>query len=216
MSAPAPYASELRPNAQAPADCTARIDKSSCCIWFSGLPGAGKTSLARAIEKRIYRAGRRSYLFGGESFRLIQPSDFEATKAEHLKHVHRLAEAAHVVVEAGSTVLVTLFSPFSASRQIARRLFEKERFVEVYVDTPLEICALSVPKGLCGTDPQYREQELRKFWGMDSRYELPLEPEIRVDMSLMSLEDCADRVFEVLPAFTSAKQVQGCTEAGRK
>lgn len=191
----------LQPNVPSPFEYSTHKAHHSCCIWFSGLLGAGKKTLVRALEKRIYQVGRRSYIFGGEDFRYRQTSDFEATKKEHPKHVSRLSEAAQVVIETGSIVLVTLFSPFITCRQIASKPFKKEQFIEVYVHTPMEICALRVPKGLYGKDAKYHRQELLKYAGIDDRYELPEQAEIRVDMSLMSLEDCADKVFYHLPEF---------------
>jgi bifunctional enzyme CysN/CysC len=165
---------------------SARWDQQPKCIWLTGLPGAGKTTLANALEQRLRLAGGLTYVLDGDNLRLGLCRDLEFCEADRIENIRRVAEVARLMVDAGLIVVVALVSPFRAQRQMARRLFSDGEFIEVFVDTPLEVCERRDPKGLYA---RARRGELKDFTGIDGRYDRPEHPEVCVDTSAMSVEE---------------------------
>ena len=165
------------------------------CIWLTGLPGAGKTTLASALEQRLREMGRMPCVLDGDLLRLGLCRDLGFCEADRIENIRRVAEVAKLMVDAGLTVMVALVSPFHAQRQTARALFSDGEFVEVFVDTPLEVCEHRDPKGMYA---RARRGQLKDFTGIDSRYDPPRQPEARVDTSVMSVEESVDRVLRCL------------------
>jgi len=172
------------------------------CFWFTGLPCAGKTTLAIALEQRLHRNGRHTCLLDGDNLRHGLTRDLGFTEADRIENVRRVAEVARLMVDAGLIVIVALISPFSAGRQMARGLFAKGEFIEIYVKTPFEECERRDQKGLYA---MARREELSDFTGISSRYESPKQPEVCVDTCVMPVEECVDNVLCCLELPTSLR-----------
>jgi bifunctional enzyme CysN/CysC len=170
-------------------------DQRPRCVWFTGLSGSGKSSIASRLEQRLAAAGRHTYLLDGDNIRHGLNRDLGFTEADRAENIRRVAEVARLMVDAGLIVLVAFISPFRAERRLARSLFESGEFVEVFVDTPLEECERRDPKGL------YRKARggtLPNFTGIDSPYEPPNAPEAHVRTAGRSVDDCVEQVLTVL------------------
>ena len=149
-----------------------------CVVWFTGLSGAGKSTVGNLLEKRLHALGRHTYLLDGDNVRHGLNKDLGFTEADRVENVRRVAEVAHLMADAGLIVLVSFISPFRAERRMARALMEQGEFFEVFVDTPLQVAEERDPKGLY---KKARRGELKNFTGVDSPYEVPEAPEIRID-----------------------------------
>jgi len=148
-----------------------------CCIWFTGLSGAGKSTIANLLEQRLYSEGKHTYILDGDHVRHGLNSDLGFSDSHRVENVRRVAEVAKLMVDAGLIVLVALISPFLSERLGARRLFDQGEFVEVFVDAPFEECERRDPKGLYA---RARRGEIKNFTGLDSIYEEPETPEIHL------------------------------------
>jgi bifunctional enzyme CysN/CysC len=149
-----------------------------CVVWFTGLSGAGKSTIANLVEKRLHALGVHTALLDGDNIRHGLNRDLGFTEAERVENIRRVAHVAQLMVDAGLVVLVSFISPFQAERQMAREMVEDGEFCEVFVDTPLEIAEARDPKGLYR---KARQGELVNFTGIDSPYERPDDPEIRIE-----------------------------------
>lgn len=147
-------------------------------LWFTGLSGSGKSTVAGALEEALHRLGVSTYLLDGDNVRHGLCSDLGFSDADRKENIRRVGEVATLMVDAGLVVLTAFISPHRAERQMVRERVGAERFIEVYVDTPLAICEARDPKGLY---KKARAGELRNFTGIDSVYEYPLKPEIHLD-----------------------------------
>jgi len=165
------------------------------CIWLTGLPGAGKTTLASALEQRLRDLGRPTCVLDGDNLRTGLCRDLGFSEADRIENIRRVAEVARLMVDAGLTVMVALVSPFRAQRRLARQLLSDGEFIEVFVDTPLEECERRDPKGMYA---EARKGKLKDFTGIDSRYERPQTPEVRIDTSVMSVEASVELVLRHL------------------
>jgi bifunctional enzyme CysN/CysC len=159
-----------------------------CVVWLTGLSAAGKSTIANLVEKRLHDGGRHTYLLDGDNVRHGLNKDLGFTAADRVENIRRVAEVAKLMVDAGLIVLVSFISPFRSERQMARSLLEPNEFLEVFVDTPLDVAEARDPKGLY---KKARAGELKNFTGVDSPYEAPENPEIRIDTTLMTAEEAA-------------------------
>jgi bifunctional enzyme CysN/CysC len=166
-----------------------------CVLWFTGLSGAGKSTIANLVEKQLFALGRHTYLLDGDNVRHGLNRDLGFTDADRVENIRRVAEVSKLMVDAGLIVLVSFISPFRAERRMARALFGEGEFLEVHVDTPLAVAEARDVKGLYA---KARRGELRNFTGIDSPYEPPEHPEIRVDATRETPEDAAGRIVETL------------------
>jgi bifunctional enzyme CysN/CysC len=166
-----------------------------CVLWFTGLPGAGKSTIANAVEKRLHGLGRHTYLLDGDNVRHGLSKDLGFTSADRVENIRRVAEVARLMADAGLIVLVAFISPFRAERDMARDLMDAGEFLEVFVDTPLPIAEARDPKGLYR---KARRGELSNFTGIDSPYEEPERPELRLDTSRLTADEAADVLVEYL------------------
>jgi bifunctional enzyme CysN/CysC len=166
-------------------------------IWFTGLSGAGKSTIANLVEKRLHVQGRHTYLLEGDNIRHGLNRDLGFSEADRVENIRRVAEVGRLMVDAGLIVLVSLISPFRAERQAARALLAEGTFFEVYVDAPLAVAEQRDPKGLYR---KARRGALQNFTGIDSPYEAPEHPELRLDTSRTSAEDAAEQVEQALRA----------------
>jgi len=179
-------------NKQAHADLKSQ---KPCVVWFTGLSGAGKSTIANLVEKKLHALGRHTYLLDGDNVRHGLNRDLGFTEADRVENIRRVAEVARLMVDAGLIVLVSFISPFRAERQAARKLMAPAEFCEVFVDTPIHVAEERDPKGLY---KKARRGELAHFTGIDSPYEPPQRPEIRVDTVRTSPEEAADLIIDAL------------------
>mgnify|MGYP001283935575 FL=1 len=167
----------------------------SCVLWFTGLSGAGKSSIANLVEKKLHALGHHTYLLDGDNVRHGLNKDLGFTDADRVENIRRVGEVARLMVDCGLIVLTAFISPFKSERRMARALVDEDEFIEVFVDTPLEVAESRDPKGLY---KKARRGELKNFTGIDSPYEAPETPELRLDASRLSLEAAADAVIATL------------------
>lgn len=168
-----------------------------CVVWFTGISGAGKSTIANRVEQRLHAFGCHTYLLDGDNIRHGLNGDLAFSAAERAENIRRIAEVARLMADAGLIVLVAVISPFRAERRVARVLLPPGEFIEVFVDTPLAVAERRDPKGLY---KKARRGELRDFTGIDSPYEAPQEPELHIVTEGISVEQAADKVLRRLAA----------------
>jgi bifunctional enzyme CysN/CysC len=166
-------------------------------IWFTGISGAGKSTIANLVEKMLHVQGRHTYLLDGDNIRHGLNSDLGFSDADRVENVRRVAEVAKLMADAGLLVLVALISPFRAERRAAREMVPAGEFVEIFVDTPLEVAEARDVKGLY---EKARHGDLPKFTGIDSPYETPEGPEVHIRTTNMTAEEAAKTVLRYLEA----------------
>jgi bifunctional enzyme CysN/CysC len=150
------------------------------CLWFTGLSGSGKSTIANALEKELYKMGKHTYILDGDNVRHGLNNDLGFTEVDRIENIRRVAEVAKLMVDAGLIVLVTLISPYQKDREMARNKFKKDEFVEIFIDVPLEECEKRDPKGLY---KRARQGLIKNFTGIDSVYEKPTNQELTIDSS---------------------------------
>jgi bifunctional enzyme CysN/CysC len=165
------------------------------CIWFTGLSGSGKSTIANLLEKRLYAQGKHTYLLDGDNIRHGLNRDLGFIEADRVENIRRVAEVAKLMVDAGLIVLVSFISPYRNERQMARELFGPDEFVEVFVDTPIEECEKRDVKGLYA---KARTGQLKNFTGIDSPYEAPEKPEIHLKTIECSVNECVEDIAHKL------------------
>ena len=176
------------------ARATAKSQK-PCILWFTGLSGAGKSTLADMLDQKLYSVGRHTIVLDGDNIRHGLNRDLGFTDEDRVENIRRIAEVAKLMVDAGLIVLVSFISPFRNERQMARDLVGPDEFVEVYVNTPIEVCEARDPKGLYRLA---RAGKLPNLTGIGSTYEQPEDPEIIVDGASESPEELAERIVSFL------------------
>jgi bifunctional enzyme CysN/CysC len=168
-----------------------------CVLWFTGISGAGKSTLSNLVDKRLLAAGKHTYLLDGDNVRHGLSKDLGFTDADRVENIRRAAEVARLMADAGLIVLVSFISPFRSERRMARHLVAEGEFFEVFVDTPLDVAEKRDNKGLYR---KARRGELEHFTGIDSTYEPPEHPEIRIDTTLTAPDEAVDLIFAKLAA----------------
>jgi bifunctional enzyme CysN/CysC len=169
--------------------------QSPCILWFTGYSGAGKSTVANLVEKRLFALGRHTYLLDGDNVRHGLNKDLGFTEADRVENIRRVAEVARLMSDAGLLVLVSFISPFRAERRMARSLVSEGEFIEVFVDAPLAVAESRDPKGLY---KKARRGELKNFTGIDSPYEPPEHPEIHLDTARLAPEESVEVVLAYL------------------
>ena len=164
-------------------------------LWFTGLSGSGKSTIANEVQRRLYATGRHSFILDGDNVRHGLNRDLGFTDADRVENIRRVAEVSKLMVEAGLITLVSFISPFRAERELARNLMEEGEFIEIFVNTPLSVAETRDPKGLY---KKARAGNLKNFTGIDSPYEAPENPEIEINTAEISVEDAAERVINGL------------------
>ncbi len=164
-------------------------------LWFTGLSGSGKSTVANIVEKRLTAMGHHTYLLDGDNVRHGLNRDLGFTDADRVENIRRVSEVSKLMVDAGLIVLVSFISPFRAERRMAREMLEENEFIEVHVDTPLEVCEQRDVKGLYA---KARAGEIRNFTGIDSDYEAPENAEITINTAEKSAEVTAGEIVEYL------------------
>jgi bifunctional enzyme CysN/CysC len=161
-------------------------------LWFTGLSGAGKSTIANNLETKLHALGKRTFVLDGDNVRHGLNRDLGFTEADRVENIRRVAEVAKLFVEAGLITIVAFISPFQAEREMARELVGPDEFVEIFVDTPLEVCEQRDPKGLY---KKARRGQLQNFTGLDSPYEPPSNPELTLSAHSISADDLADCII---------------------
>jgi bifunctional enzyme CysN/CysC len=164
-------------------------------LWFTGLSGAGKSTIANLVERKLHALGRHTYLLDGDNVRHGLNRDLGFSEADRVENIRRVAEVARLMLDAGLITLVSFISPFRAERDLARSLASEGAFLEIFVDASLELAERRDPKGLY---QKARRGELKNFTGIDSPYEPPLAPDIHIDTGSESAEAAAERIVEHL------------------
>jgi bifunctional enzyme CysN/CysC len=175
----------------------ALMGQKPCVLWFTGLSGAGKSTIANRVDKLLHGRGRHTYLLDGDNLRHGLNQNLGFTAADRVENIRRVAEVAKLMVDAGLIVSTAFISPFRAERQMARELLDPGELIEIFVDTPLAVAEQRDPKGLY---QKARRGELPNFTGIDSPYEPPEQPEIRIDTTVTSAEAAAEAIVDYLLA----------------
>lgn len=165
------------------------------CLWLTGLPAAGKSTLANLLERRLTAAGQHTYVLDGDNLRHGLNRDLTFSETDRVENLRRVAEVARLMVDAGLIVIVALISPFRRDRDFARSRFEPADFMEILVDASLEVCAARDPKGLYA---RAARGEISDLTGVGSPYERPERPDLRLDTEAMSPEQCVESMARSL------------------
>ncbi len=171
-------------------------------LWFTGLSGSGKSTIANLVEKKLHSLGKHTYLLDGDNVRHGLNRDLGFTDADRVENIRRVAEVAKLFVDAGIVVLASFISPFKSERQMARDMLEDGEFWEIYVSTPIDICETRDVKGLY---KKARSGELKNFTGVDSVYEVPASPELVAEAGTTSAEEIAEEIVQKLLAENGAQ-----------
>ncbi|WP_315110514.1 adenylyl-sulfate kinase [Clostridium intestinale] len=163
-------------------------------LWFTGLSGSGKSTVASSLEKRLHDMGKLTYTLDGDNVRHGLNSDLGFSDEDRIENIRRIGEISKLFVDAGVITIATFVSPFREDRQKVRDLLEKD-FVEIYIDCPIEVCEKRDPKGIY---KKARAGEIKHFTGIDSPYENPINPEIVVSTHLNTLDECVDKLIAYL------------------
>ena len=164
-------------------------------LWLTGLPCAGKSTIASLLEEKLKALGRHTYLLDGDNVRLGLSRDLDFTLADRVENIRRISEVAKLMVDAGLVAIVAIISPFRSERAKARALMENGEFVEIFVDAPIDICEARDVKGLYA---KARRGELPHFTGIDSPYEPPEDPELHINTVELSPDEAVDRIVQFL------------------
>jgi bifunctional enzyme CysN/CysC len=167
----------------------------SCVLWLTGLSGAGKSTIANLVEKKLHALGRHTYLLDGDNIRHGLNKDLGFTDVDRVENIRRVAEVAKLMVDAGLIVITAFISPFRAERRMARELMDAGEFIEIFVDTPLAVAEQRDSKGLY---KKARLGELKNFTGIDSPYEVPEHSEIHVETTRLEPDAAADLIVREL------------------
>lgn len=166
-----------------------------CILWFTGLSGSGKSTIANAVESKLLELKKHTYLLDGDNVRMGLNKGLGFSDEDRIENIRRIGEVAKLFVDSGTIVLTAFISPFISDRKQVRELVKEDEFIEVFIDTPLEVCESRDPKGLY---KKARNGEIPNFTGIDSPYEAPHNAEIHVINDGNSIEDAAQKVIDYL------------------
>ncbi|WP_156778770.1 adenylyl-sulfate kinase [Clostridium formicaceticum] len=170
------------------------LKQKGAVLWFTGLSGSGKSTVANAVEKKLFEAGRATYLLDGDNVRHGLNKDLGFDTKDRIENIRRIAEVSKLFVDAGIITLTAFISPFIEDRNQVRSLLG-DRFIEIFVDCSLETCEGRDPKGLY---KKARAGEIKDFTGIDSPYQKPIHPEIIVATDVETVEECRDKIIRYL------------------
>lgn len=179
-------------------EIVSRLDRSMIknhrplCVWITGLSSSGKSSISNILEGKLNKKGIHTYILDGDNIRHGLCKDLGFSKKDRTENVRRVAEVARAMYEAGLVTIVSLISPIENDRKEARDIFPDDAFFEVFLECPLEVCEARDPKGLYS---KARNGEIENFTGIGSSYEIPLNPELKLNTMNNSAEECAELIF---------------------
>ncbi len=171
--------------------------QNSCVLWFTGLSASGKSTTANQVEQLLYKLNHHTYLLDGDNVRHGLNKDLGFGDSDRVENIRRIGELSKLFADAGLIVLSAFISPFRSDRQMVRDLMPEGEFVEIFMNTPLEVCESRDPKGLY---QKARRGEIKNFTGIDSAYESPEKPEIVLNTAECSVEECAQQVIDYMRA----------------
>ncbi len=166
-----------------------------CILWFTGLSGSGKSTIASAVEQKLFELGHHTYILDGDNVRHGLNKDLGFSDNDRVENIRRIGELAKLMTDAGLIVLTAFISPFKSDRALVRDLVQSHEFIEVYMNTPLDVCEQRDPKGLY---KKARKGEIKNFTGIDSEYEVPDDAELHINTADLSIEECADQIIDYL------------------
>ena len=172
-----------------------RLNQKPCLLWFTGLSGSGKSTIAGELERQLFARGHMSYLLDGDNVRLGLNKDLGFGDAARVENIRRVGEVGKLMVDAGLIVLAAFISPFRADRDLVRGLLPEGEFIEIFANTPLDVCEQRDPKGLY---VKARAGQIKQFTGIDSPYEAPLNPEITIESGKQSVAQAVDQIIAEL------------------
>jgi adenylylsulfate kinase len=164
----------------------------ACLLWYTGLSGSGKSTIANAVDAMLFERGCHTYLLDGDNVRHGLNGDLGFSDIDRIENIRRISEVAKLFVDAGTIVSTAFISPFASDRQMAAEKLGKDEFIEVYIDTPIAICEQRDPKGLY---KKARAGEIKDFTGIDSTYDIPKTPSIHVHTGEKSIQACAQQII---------------------
>jgi adenylylsulfate kinase len=167
----------------------------SCVLWFTGLSGSGKSTVANAVSKELFRLGVSEYVLDGDNIRHGLNKDLGFSEYDRTENIRRIGEVAKLFVDSGKVVTTAFISPFLKDREQVRDLFDSGEFIEVFVDCPIEVCEQRDPKQLY---QKARRGEIKDFTGIDSPYEAPVEPELVLRTDLLTVDEAVQEVLALL------------------
>ena len=166
-----------------------------CILWFTGLSGSGKSTVANAVENKLLELGKHTYLLDGDNIRMGLNKGLSFSDDDRIENIRRIGEVSKLFVDAGTIVLTAFISPFQKERVAVRSLVKESEFIEVFIDTPLEVCESRDPKGLY---EKARQREIPNFTGISSPYEAPTKAEIHIINDNISIEDVTQEIIHYL------------------
>jgi len=164
-------------------------------LWFTGLSASGKSTIANIVEQKLYQMKYNTFLLDGDNVRHGLNSDLGFNEKSRVENIRRIGEVSKLFLDAGIITLTAFISPFKSDRQLVRELFEVGQFIEVFIDSSIEVCENRDPKGMYA---KARKGEIKNFTGISSPYEAPLNPEIHVANNLITLDEASDQIIEYL------------------
>lgn len=170
-------------------------EQKPCILWFTGLSGSGKSTVANAVESQLLALRKHTYLLDGDNIRMGLNKGLTFSNEDRVENIRRIGEVSKLFVDAGNIVLTAFISPFKKERGVVRALMETDEFIEVFIDTPLDVCESRDPKGLY---EKARKGEIPNFTGISSPYESPTNPEIHVKTAELDIESCAAQIVGYL------------------
>jgi adenylylsulfate kinase len=176
-------------------------------LWYTGLSGSGKSTVANAVDALLYKLSCHSYLLDGDNVRHGLNGDLGFSDEARIENIRRISEVAKLFLDAGLIVSTAFISPFASDRALAKAKLEAGEFIEVYIDTPISVCEQRDPKGLY---KKARAGEIKDFTGIDSTYDVPTSPQIHVKTAEQSIEQCAEQIVGYLieHAFISVSELK--------
>lgn len=166
-----------------------------CVLWFTGLSGSGKSTIANTLEEVLYRNGNFTYLLDGDNVRHGLNSDLGFDNASRVENIRRIGEVTKLFIDSGMIVLTAFISPFIKDRKMVKSLLEEDEFVEIFIDTPLAVCEKRDPKGLY---KKARAGKIKDFTGIDSPYEPPIKPDIHIKNDNISIQEACGKIIDYL------------------